>query len=84
MRLVQVFVPRDELDLVIETAEEAGVDYTVSRDTERGEFEALVSIPVRRRPSSRCWKPSETQVSTSDRTRLSRPRKRSSRSEPTS
>ncbi|PGF14677.1 TIGR00341 family protein [Natrinema sp. CBA1119] len=46
MRLVQVFVPRDELDLVIETAEEAGVDYTVSRDTERGEFEALVSIPV--------------------------------------
>ncbi|MFC6769600.1 TIGR00341 family protein [Natrinema soli] len=46
MRLVQVFVPRDELDLVIETAEEAGVDYTVSRDTDRGEFEALVSIPV--------------------------------------
>ncbi|WP_226041414.1 TIGR00341 family protein [Natrinema sp. DC36] len=46
MRLVQVFVPRDELDLVVETAEEAGVDYTVSRDTDRGEFEALVSIPV--------------------------------------
>lgn len=46
MRLVQVFVPRDELDLVIATAEEAGVDYTVSRDTDRGEFEALVSIPL--------------------------------------
>ncbi|WP_050031440.1 TIGR00341 family protein [Natrinema altunense] len=46
MRLVQVFVPRGELDLVLEAAEEAGVDYTVSRDTDRGEFEALVSIPV--------------------------------------
>ncbi|MDF9746451.1 TIGR00341 family protein [Natrinema salsiterrestre] len=46
MRLVQVFVPRGELDLVLETADAAGVDYTVSRDTDRGEFEALVSVPV--------------------------------------
>lgn len=46
MRLVQVFVPQDQLDLVLETADEAGVDYTVSHDTDRGEFEALVSIPV--------------------------------------
>ncbi|SEQ38885.1 TIGR00341 family protein [Natrinema salaciae] len=46
MRLVQVFVPRTELDLVLEVVEEAGVDYTVSRDTDRGDFEALVSIPV--------------------------------------
>ncbi|MFD1564626.1 TIGR00341 family protein [Haloarchaeobius amylolyticus] len=46
MRLVQVFVPQDQLDLVLETADEAGVDYTVSQDTDRGEFEALVSIPV--------------------------------------
>ncbi|AGB32388.1 hypothetical protein C488_12019 [Natrinema pellirubrum DSM 15624] len=46
MRLVQVFVPRGELDLVLETADEAGVDYSVSRDTDRGEFEAVVSIPL--------------------------------------
>ncbi|OLZ41287.1 hypothetical protein A6E15_09930 [Natrinema saccharevitans] len=46
MRLVQVFVPRGELDRVLETADEAGVDYSVARDTDRGEFEAVVSIPL--------------------------------------
>ncbi|WP_455448463.1 TIGR00341 family protein [Natrinema thermotolerans] len=46
MRLIQVFVPQGELDLVLETADEAGVDYSVSRDTDRGEFEAVVSIPL--------------------------------------
>ncbi|ELY38565.1 TIGR00341 family protein [Natronorubrum tibetense] len=46
MRLVQVFVPRGDLDLVLETAEATGVDYAVSEQTCRGEFEALVSVPV--------------------------------------
>ncbi|WP_137290024.1 TIGR00341 family protein [Natronorubrum halophilum] len=46
MRLVQVFVPRGDLDLVLETATATGVDYTVSRQTDHGEFEALVSVPV--------------------------------------
>ena len=39
MRLVQVFVPRGNLDLVLETAEATGVDYAVSEQTCRGEFE---------------------------------------------
>ncbi|ELY28377.1 hypothetical protein C500_13487 [Natrialba magadii ATCC 43099] len=46
MRLVQVFVPEGELDLVLETADAAGVDYAVSAETSHDEFEALVSIPV--------------------------------------
>ncbi|MXV62305.1 TIGR00341 family protein [Natronorubrum sp. JWXQ-INN-674] len=46
MRLVQVFVPSGDLELVLETAEETGVDYAVSEQTSRGEFEALVSVPV--------------------------------------
>ncbi|MFC4543595.1 TIGR00341 family protein [Halosolutus amylolyticus] len=46
MRLVQVFVPRGDLDRVLETATEMGVDYAVSEQTSHGEFEALVSIPV--------------------------------------
>ncbi|WP_440765348.1 TIGR00341 family protein [Natronorubrum sp. DTA7] len=46
MRLVQVFVPHGDLDLVLETAEATGVDYAVSEQTSRGEFEALVSVPV--------------------------------------
>ncbi|WP_436343349.1 TIGR00341 family protein [Natronorubrum sp. FCH18a] len=46
MRLVQVFVPRGDLELVLETAEATGVDYAVSEQTSRGEFEALVSVPV--------------------------------------
>ncbi|WP_306057760.1 TIGR00341 family protein [Natronococcus wangiae] len=46
MRLVQVFVPRGDLELVLETADATGVDYAVSEETSRGEFEALVSIPV--------------------------------------
>ena len=46
MRLVQVFVPHGDLDLVLETAAETGVDYAVSEQTSRGEFEALVSVPV--------------------------------------
>ncbi|WP_440769207.1 TIGR00341 family protein [Natronorubrum sp. DTA28] len=46
MRLVQVFVPHGDLDLVLETAEATGVDYAVSEQTCRGEFEALVSVPV--------------------------------------
>lgn len=46
MRLVQVFVPHGDLDRVLETAEETGVDYAVSEQTSRGEFEALVSVPV--------------------------------------
>lgn len=46
MRLVQVFVPRGELETVLETAESTGVDYAVSEETSHGEFEALVSIPV--------------------------------------
>ncbi|WP_265111383.1 TIGR00341 family protein [Halosolutus halophilus] len=46
MRLVQVFVPHGDLELVLETATAMGVDYAVSEQTSRGEFEALVSIPV--------------------------------------
>ncbi|SDQ66380.1 TIGR00341 family protein [Natronobacterium texcoconense] len=46
MRLVQVFVPPGELDLVLETADATGVDCAVSEETNGGEFEALVSIPV--------------------------------------
>ncbi|SFB95998.1 TIGR00341 family protein [Halobiforma haloterrestris] len=46
MRLVQVFVPRGKLEVVLETADEAGVDYAVSEAASYGEFEALVSIPV--------------------------------------
>ncbi|MEY7849785.1 TIGR00341 family protein [Natrarchaeobius sp. A-rgal3] len=46
MRLVQVFVPKGDLDLVLETADETGVDYAVSEETSRGEFEAIVSMPV--------------------------------------
>ncbi|RQG95961.1 TIGR00341 family protein [Natrarchaeobius chitinivorans] len=46
MRLVQVFVPEGDLNLVLETAEATGVDYAVSEETSRGEFEAVVSIPV--------------------------------------
>ncbi|MFP8952601.1 TIGR00341 family protein [Natrialbaceae archaeon A-arb3/5] len=46
MRLVQVFVPQGDLDRVLETADETGVDYAVSEETSRGEFEAVVSIPV--------------------------------------
>ncbi|SDK24609.1 TIGR00341 family protein [Natronorubrum texcoconense] len=46
MRLVQVFVPHGDLDLVLETAEATGVDYAVSEQSCRGEFEALVSVPV--------------------------------------
>lgn len=46
MRLVQVFVPRGELEVVLETADATGLDYAVSEEGSRGEFEALVSIPV--------------------------------------
>ena len=46
MRLVQVFVPQDDLKLVLETADATGVDYAVSEETSRGEFEAVVSFPV--------------------------------------
>lgn len=46
MRLVQVFVPAGDLELVLERAEAAGVDYAVSEETSNDEFEALVSIPV--------------------------------------
>ena len=46
MRLVQVFVPQGDLELVLETADATGVDYAVSEETSRGEFEAVVSIPV--------------------------------------
>ncbi|RQG91427.1 TIGR00341 family protein [Natrarchaeobius halalkaliphilus] len=46
MRLVQVFVPKGDLELVLETADATGLDYAVSEETSRGEFEALVSIPV--------------------------------------
>ncbi|RQG99947.1 TIGR00341 family protein [Natrarchaeobius oligotrophus] len=46
MRLVQVFVPQGDLELVLETADRTGVDYAVSEETSRGEFEAIVSIPV--------------------------------------
>ncbi|WP_247000166.1 TIGR00341 family protein [Halosolutus gelatinilyticus] len=46
MRLVQVFVPHGDLDLVLETADTTGVEYAVSEETSGGEFEALVSIPT--------------------------------------
>ncbi|UTF54718.1 TIGR00341 family protein [Natronosalvus rutilus] len=46
MRLVQVFVPQGDRELVLETADRTGVDYAVSEETSRGEFEAVVSIPV--------------------------------------
>lgn len=46
MRLVQVFVPQGELDLVLETAAATGLDYAVTEETSRGEFEALVLVPV--------------------------------------
>ncbi|THE66040.1 TIGR00341 family protein [Salinadaptatus halalkaliphilus] len=46
MRLVQVFVPAGELELVLETIEDAGVDYAVAEETSHDEFEAVVSIPV--------------------------------------
>ncbi|MFC4437373.1 MULTISPECIES: TIGR00341 family protein [Natrialbaceae] len=46
MRLVQVFVPSGNLETVLETADATGVDYAVSEETSRGEFESVVSIPV--------------------------------------
>ncbi|NGM71029.1 TIGR00341 family protein [Natronolimnobius sp. AArcel1] len=46
MRLVQVFVPRGELDLVLETVESTGLDYGVAAETSHDEFEAIVSIPA--------------------------------------
>ncbi|QFU83518.1 TIGR00341 family protein [Natronorubrum aibiense] len=46
MRLVQVFVPQGELELVLETAASTGLDYAVTEETSHGEFEALVSVPV--------------------------------------
>ncbi len=46
MRLVQVFVPRGELDLVLETVESTGLDYGVAAETSHDEFEAIVSIPT--------------------------------------
>ena len=46
MRLVQVFVPQGDRELVLETVDAAGVDYAVAEETSRGEFEAVVSIPI--------------------------------------
>ncbi|SFS78225.1 TIGR00341 family protein [Halostagnicola kamekurae] len=46
MRLLQIFVPRGDRELVLETLEAEGIEYAVTEETGPGGFEALVSIPI--------------------------------------
>jgi uncharacterized hydrophobic protein (TIGR00341 family) len=46
MRLVDVFVIQGDRELVVDTASTLGVDYAVTEEVSRGEFEAVVSMPV--------------------------------------
>ncbi|AHF99268.1 hypothetical protein HALLA_10775 [Halostagnicola larsenii XH-48] len=46
MRLLQIFVPHGDRDLVLETLEAEGIDYAITEETGPGGFEALVSIPT--------------------------------------
>lgn len=46
MRLLQIFVPHGDRDLVLETLEAEEIDYAVTEETGPGGFEALVSIPI--------------------------------------
>ncbi|GAB7017707.1 TIGR00341 family protein [Halostagnicola bangensis] len=46
MRLLQIFVPHGDRDLVLETLEVEGIDYAITEEVGPGDFEALVSIPI--------------------------------------
>ncbi len=46
MRLLQIFVPHGDRDLVLETLETEGIDYAITEEVGPSGFEALVSIPI--------------------------------------